>query len=98
MTVKDVVCFGQIMRSIYRVYENDKDKLRVVKRRLFPKMVKNIIKHMVSAASPEDVAKTYAQISSLIHEGVVGYSGFTLRWRWRLWRIGLKHWVRQGRC
>lgn len=91
LTVKDVVFFGQIMRCIFRVYENDKDKLRVIKRRLFPKMVKNIIKRMVSEISSEDAAKIYAQISSLLNDDVVGYSGFSLRWRWRLWSISLKY-------
>ena len=91
MTVKDVVAFAEIMRSFSKIYAGDKKKLKILKRCLFPKIIKNIVKRAIPAAEPDGVAEIYSQIASLLCERVIGYSGFTLRWRWRLWCIGLKY-------
>ena len=98
MTVNDAVAFADIMRSLSRIYADDEKKSKMLKRCLFPRIVKNLVKRAIPAVGPDGAAEIYSRIASLLHEGVVGYSGFTLRWRWRLWRIGLKHGVRQGRC
>jgi hypothetical protein len=91
MTLKDVVSLADIIRRLYKIYANDERKLHIIRRRLFPKMVKNIVKRAVSNASPIDAEAMQHELASLVYDGVVGYSGFTWRWRWRLWRMCRKH-------
>ena len=87
MTLKDVVSLADIIRRLYKIYANDERSLGIIKRRLFPKMIKNIVKRAVSGASPIDAEAMQHELASLVYDGVVGYSGFTWRWRWRLWRM-----------
>jgi len=91
MTLKDVVSLADIIRRLYKIYANDERCLDIIKRRLFPKMVKNIVKRAVSNASPIEVEAMQHEIASLVYGGVVGYNGFTWRWRWRLWRMCRKY-------
>jgi hypothetical protein len=91
MTLKDVVSLADIMRRLYSIYAIDERKLDILKRRLFPKMIKNIVKRAVSSAASGEANAIQHEIASLVRDGVVGYNGFTLRWRWRLWRLCRKH-------
>lgn len=91
MTLKDVVSLADIMRRLYSIYAIDERKLDILKRRLFPKMIKNIVKRAVSSAASGKADAIQHEIASLVRDGVVGYNGFTLRWRWRLWRLCRKH-------
>jgi hypothetical protein len=86
MTLKDVVSLTDIVRMIYSIYATDERKLDIIKRRLFPKMIKNIVKRAVSSAAPGEAEAIQHEIASLVRDGVVGYNGFTLRWRWRMCR------------
>ncbi|MBP3406922.1 MAG: glycosyltransferase family 2 protein [Kiritimatiellae bacterium] len=91
MTLKDVVSLANIMRRLYSIYAIDERKLDIIKRHLFTKMIKNIVKRAISNASPDAADAMQHEITSLVRDGVVGYNGFTLRWRWRLWRLCRKH-------
>jgi glycosyltransferase involved in cell wall biosynthesis len=91
MTLKDVVSLANIIRRLHKIYANDERSLGIIKRRLFPKMIKNIVKRAVTSAAPGDADTMLREIASLVYGGVVGYNGFTWRWRWRLWRMCRKH-------
>lgn len=91
MTLKDVVSLANIIRRLHKIYANDERSLGIIKRRLFPKMIKNIVKRAVSSAALGDADTMLREIASLVYGGVVGYNGFTWRWRWRLWRMCRKH-------
>ena len=91
MTLKDVASLANIMRRLYSIYAIDERKLDIIKRHLFTKMIKNIVKRAISNASPDAADAMQHEITSLVRDGVVGYNGFTLRWRWRLWRLCRKH-------
>lgn len=88
MGIRDVEAFVGIIRTLHDIYSAaGTESLRLIRRTLFPKLVKNLVKRGVRRAIAADAAAMEASIASLVRDGVVDYGGFTLRWRWYLWRI-----------
>lgn len=91
LSLKDVSGFAEILRNLNRMYSSlDRRSYDTVRRRWFPKVIKNIVKRGVRLASTDDAAEMESLIASLMDDGTVGYAGFTWRWRWYLWRIRRK--------
>jgi glycosyltransferase involved in cell wall biosynthesis len=91
LSLKDVSGFAEILRNLNRLYSSlDGRSYDTVRRRWFPKVIKNIVKRGVRLASTDDAAEMESLIASLMNDGTVGYAGFTWRWRWYLWRMRRK--------
>jgi hypothetical protein len=73
----------------------DRKAYSILRRRWFPKVIKNIVKRGVRLASADDAAEMECQMAVLMNDGVIGYMGFTWRWRWYLWRMRKKHKARR---
>lgn len=88
MKMKDVSGIIEIMGELWKSYSHSgKKNASLIQTRLFPMMVKNIVKRAVRRAGAEDVKKMESRIASLVRDKIVRYRGFSLRWRWYLWRI-----------
>ena len=91
LSLKDVSGFAEILRNLNRLYSSlDGRSYDTVRRRWFPKVIKNIVKRGVRLASADDAVEMERLIASLMDDGTVGYAGFTWRWRWYLWRMRRK--------
>lgn len=91
LSPKDVSGFAEILRNLNRLYSSlDGRSHDTVRRRWFPKVIKNIVKRGVRQASVNDAAEMERLIASLMDDDTVGYAGFTWRWRWYLWRMRRK--------
>jgi glycosyltransferase involved in cell wall biosynthesis len=91
LSLKDMYGFAEILRNLNRLYSSLGGRFHdIIRRRWFPKVIKNIVKRGVRLASTDDAAEMECLIASLIDDGIVGYVGFTWRWRWYLWRMRRK--------
>lgn len=91
LSLKDVSGFAEILRNLNRLYSSlDGRSHDTVRRRWFPKVIKNIVKRGVRLASADDAVEMERLMASLMDDGTVGYAGFTWRWRWYLWRMRRK--------
>lgn len=91
LSLKDVSGFAEILRNLNRLYSSlDRRSHDTVRRRWFPKVIKNIVKRGVRLASADDSVEMERLMASLMDDGTVGYAGFTWRWRWYLWRMRRK--------
>lgn len=90
--LRDVAGSAEILRNLNRLYSSlDGRFYDIVRRRLFPKVVKGIVKRGVRQASADDASEMEYLIATLLEDGTIGYSGFTWRWCWYLWRIHRKY-------
>lgn len=91
LSLKDVIGFAEILRNLNNLYLSlDSKTYNAIQRRWFPKVIKNIVKRGVRLASVDDAAKMEYLITTLMDDNVIGYVGFTWRWRWYLWRMRRK--------
>lgn len=91
LSPKDVSGFAEILRNLNRLYSSlDRKAYGILRRRWFPKVIKNVVKRGVRLASADDAVEMERLMASLMDDGTVGYVGFTWRWRWYLWRMRRK--------
>ena len=91
LSLKDVFGFVEILRNLNRLYSSLDGRFHdIIRRRWFPKVIKNIVKRGVRLASADDAVEMERLMASLMDDGTVGYAGFTWRWRWYLWRMRRK--------
>ena len=86
LSQRDVDGYAGYICSIAESYRKDLGKLRLIRRFELVPLMKSIFRKVLADGTPDAMALFGALFNRLRQEGVLGYSDFSIKWAFRLWK------------
>lgn len=78
-TLDKIKAIDIIIRELVKYYSNDSTILSLLRRKLFPPIVSDVLKQSKRSGNKEIIVEAQKMINSLFSEGLIGFRGFSLR-------------------